>query len=98
MILTLAGVTAGLHTDPAYKLSAIDEAAPIDVNAARISYAGATPAGVGISSSLFRGYRPPQSGGLNPRLIALTPAGVKLRACARRCAVDQQGTPNLDRI
>jgi hypothetical protein len=36
----------------------------------------ATPAGVGISHASFRGYRPPESGGLNPRLIALTPAGV----------------------
>ena len=83
MILTLAGVTAGLHTDPAYKLSAIYEAAPIGVNAARISYAAATPAGVGTSSSFFRGYRPPESGGLNSRLMAVTPAGVKRRACGR---------------
>jgi hypothetical protein len=77
---TPAGVAAGLHTDRGYPLSAIYQAAPYDINAVRLSCAAATPAGVGISFAFFRGYRPPESGGINPRLIAVTPTGVKLRA------------------
>jgi hypothetical protein len=50
----------------------------------------ATPPGSCSFDVSFRGYRPRKRRGLNPRLISPTPAGpagVNLRASARKCAV-----------